>query len=656
MKFRFELKKKNYIVTAIVFVIMLGLCLYSGKTPLMAVLFSAIYFGIKGLEIELEPKLTYVWLLLEVLVSAIFTDLLIQTMLLTPDLRGKISTFRLSLNILCCLVVYLGALFLSARPKIAFSISYICLMIFGGVDYFVYQFRQNEFQFADLSSAGTGLSVASEYKFQMDTRVAMAIMLSILFVTGVRKINLTIKRKYILRLASLVVAAGCVFYIATNAEAINTENWEQKGTYRNGYILNFVLGIRDSFVAKPEVYSLDTVKQLEKKYGANASANVKTNKENSDAPVIIAIMDESFSDLSVIGDLQTNEAVTPYLNSMNENVIKGHALSSVFGAKTPNSEWEFLTGNTMAFLPSGSVVYQQYIPSNTTSLVSTLESYGYTTVSMHDYYATGWSRNKVYPLLGFDNSYFLDSFDQTKIARDYVTDQEMFDKIIDQYKNKKPGEKLFIHAVTMQNHGGYNDAYDNFTDNIVMTNGYYPDVNQYLSLTNMTDSALQNLINYFSSVDQKVEIVFYGDHQPSLNSTFYRQLNGKGLSGLDMQELENLFTVPFFIWTNYPTESQTVDYTSFNYLSTMVVQRAGFELTPYQKFLNDMMQTIPAMNSRGYYSKEQGGFIHYSQATGDEKEFLDNYEVLQYNDMFDKNNKSKVFFSYYSDGKTDKIK
>lgn len=656
MKFRFELKKKNYIVTAIAFVFMLGFCLYSGKTPLMAVLFSAIYFGIKGLNVELHPKLTYVWVLLELLVSAIFTALLIQTVLLTPDLRGKISTYRLFLNILCCVVVYLGALFLSARPKIAFSVSYICLMLFASVDYFVYQFRQNEFQFADLSSAGTGLSVASEYKFQMDTRVAMGIMLSILFVAAVRKVNLTIKRKYVLRLASLFAAVGCAIYIASNTNSINTETWEQKGTYRNGYLLNFVLGTRDSFVAKPKVYSLDTVKKLEKKYGTDATKNVSSNKKDSDAPVIIAIMDESFADLSVIGDLETNEPVTPYLQSMNENIIKGHALSSVFGAKTPNSEWEFLTGNTMAFLPSGSVVYQQYIPSNTISLVSTLESYGYKTVSMHDYYKTGWSRNKVYPLLGFDNSYFLDFFDQTKIARDYVTDQEIFDKIIEQYKNKKPDEKLFIHAVTMQNHGGYHDEYDNFNDNIVMTNGYYPDVNQYLSLTNMTDKALQNLIDYFQNVDQKVEIVFYGDHQPSLNSNFYRQLNGKGLSGLSMQELENLFTVPFFIWTNYPTDTQTVDYTSFNYLATMVTKRAGLELTPYQKFLDDMRQTIPAMNSRGYYSKEQGGFIHYNQATGKEKEFLNNYEVLQYNDMFDKNHKSKVFFPFYSDGKKDKIK
>ena len=72
-------------------------------------------------------------------------------------------------------------------------------------------------------------------------------------------------------------------------------------------------------------------------------------------------MNESFSDLSVLGDLQTNMPLTPFIDSLKENTTKGYALSSVFGAKTPNSEWEFMSGNSMAFLPMGSVVYQQYI-------------------------------------------------------------------------------------------------------------------------------------------------------------------------------------------------------------------------------------------------------------------------------------------------------
>lgn len=643
MKFQIEFKKKTFIPTAIAFFIMLGFCLYSGKTPLMAVLFGAIYFAIKNITVALTPKLNGLWVALEVIVCSLFTELLIHHMLLLPEDRVRITKEKWILNLLCCLVAYLVMICITARPKIACMITYIVLMSLAGINYFVYKFRGNEFSFNDFKAIFTGLSVASEYKFTLDTRAAMAVVLSIVFVAAIRKINLEFKRIYMLRGTTLCVAVISIVYLVGKTEYIVTETWEQKGSYRNGYILNFVLGIRDSFVEKPEGYSADTIKMLEDQYGVTETdANAEASEE---APVIIAIMNESFADLGVIGNLQTNEPVTPFLDSMQTNITKGYALSSVFGAKTPNSEWEFLTGNTMAYLPSGSVAYQQYVSEGAYSLVGTLKNQGYQCIAMHPYYSTGWSRNKIYPLLGFEESYFMDDFNQNHIVREYITDQELYDKIIAQYEAKKKGDKMFIMSITMQNHGGYNDKYDNFTENIRMTNGYYPDVNQYLSLVNTSDAALQNLINYFSNVDEKVEIVFFGDHQPSLNNNFYASLNGSGLSGLTLEQLEDLFTVPFFIWTNYETETTTDVHTSLNYLSTMVLDKAGIELPPYEKFLCDMQKDIPAMNARGYYSAKDGCFKHYQDADGEEAEMLNYYQILQYNSMFDKRHKSEVFFS-----------
>lgn len=116
----------------------------------------------------------------------------------------------------------------------------------------MWQFRQNEFTFGDLKAISTGLSVASEYHFSLDTRAAMAVILSIVYVAGIRRINLSFKRIYVLRALSLCAAVVLVTHIAIKAESIVTETWEQKGTYRNGYILNFVLGIRDSFMVSSE--------------------------------------------------------------------------------------------------------------------------------------------------------------------------------------------------------------------------------------------------------------------------------------------------------------------------------------------------------------------------------------------------------------------
>jgi hypothetical protein len=203
-------------------------------------------------------------------------------------------------------------------------------------------------------------------------------------------------------------------------------------------------------------------------------------------------------------------------------------------------------------------------------------------------------------------------------------------------------------GVTMQNHGGYTDFYPNFSNSVTMTNGYYGDVNQYLSLIHESDNALKKLITYFQGASGKVEIVFFGDHQPSLNSSFYHQLNGKGLSGLTVDELENLFKVPFFIWTNYNSPKQEVPLTSLNYLSTLALEKANIELPTYNRFLKDMMGQIPAINSRAYYSAATNSYSHFPDATGTEKQMLDEYNMLQYNNMFDKKNKSKDFFPFYA--------
>ena len=121
---------------------------------------------------------------------------------------------------------------------------------------------------------------------------------------------------------------------ALNSVDLNTETWEKKGTYRNGYLLNFVLGIRDSFISEPDDYSAGAVKKLEKNY-----TEADSSKSESDVkdPTIIVIMNESFSDLSVLGNLETNQPVTPFMDSLRQNTIRGYALSSVYGAP-PNSE------------------------------------------------------------------------------------------------------------------------------------------------------------------------------------------------------------------------------------------------------------------------------------------------------------------------------
>lgn len=603
--------------------------------------FLVAYAGIKWLVIEWKESLAWLWTTIAIVLSSVSSTYMVQYLLLDAELRAKIKDDKLWLNIICCMVLYTGVQAITNHLGLTCMISHTALMLLATVNYFVFMFRGNEFIFSDIRSAATGLSVAGNYTFTIDDRAVYIILLSILFFSFARKCNVSfISKKIWMRVVCVsMVVLGCVYVSAQTVDTV-TETWEQKGSYRNGYILNFVLSIRDYFVQPPESYSGEAVAALEAEYIA-LSGDMPEEK-----PTVIVIMSESYSDLSVVGDLKTNEEVTPYYNSLTENTIKGYALSSVFGAKTANSEWEFMSGNSMAFLPDGAVVYQQYISEEPTTLVSNMKNFGYTCVALHPYYNTGWSRNLVYPDMGFDEMYFLEHFDESEMVRRYISDEEYYNKIIDRFESKSGNEDLFIMSISMQNHGGYTEKYESFPENIQVLGGTYEDANQYLSLLNNSDKALEQFIGYFENVEEPVEIVFFGDHLPSLKSKFFKSLNGKGLSGLELDQLQDLYTIPFMIWTNYDTEEVEVEMSSINYLATLALERAGLPMPAYNQFLLDMMEHIPAINSRGYYSLSEGTYKYLTDAEGEEAEWINKYEILQYNNMFDLKAQSEVFFPY----------
>lgn len=297
----------------------------------------------------------------------------------------------------------------------------------------------------------------------------------------------------------------------------------------------------------------------------------------------------------------------------------------------------------MAWLSPNSVPYQQYIRDSTYSMVSYLKSScNYRCVAMHPFQASGWNRPAAYEYLGFDECYFVEDFPQEDYIRQFVSDREMFEFLIETYEAQKE-EPLFIFGVTMQNHSKYTYTGENYSQSISLQNreNEYPDVEQYLSLIHETDSAVEYLISYFQNVDEDVVIVFFGDHQPGIDESFYEDIGGTADT---LDKKQKRYQVPFFIWANYEIEEEYVARISLNYLSSYVYDVAGIELSPYNRFLREMEETIPSINANGFYSISAGCYLPFDEATGDEQKWLELYEVLQYNSIFDIAHRNKDFF------------
>ena len=547
-------------------------------------------------------------------------------------------------NFLCAAIAVGFFLMIAGSWRPAINISVCALTLLIGVNLIVYAFRGKELAIGDLRAGETALSVIDQYSFQMSKRFlclcssfALAIFSQFAFPPMPERKG----KKYLLRIAAFLSALAAALLMLFGTAKITVLSWGFDGTECNGFLLNFSLSIRDAVVKPPENYTPEQVELYSSAYRADG-----TQEQNG--PNIIVIMNEAYSDLSIYGKaLPTNTPVTPFIDSLSENTVKGYALTSIYGGKTSNSEFEFLTGHTMAFLPTGSVPYQQYYYEEKCSLPWMLESYGYEPVGTHPFRADGWSRSTVYPLLGLRESTFLEDYPQEDLVRGYVSDQEMFEYVLARLEESKGDQPLFLMGITMQNHGGYLYDEDDFTETVHLTglSREYPDVDQYLSLLNRTDRAVEYLLSQLQDYPEDTIVVFFGDHLPNLGMEIVEELHGGALDSLDEKMFQ--YTVPFFIWANYDIEEAVIPQTSLNYLPLLLLETAGLELPTYYRILSDIRETVPAINAFGYYSPEKGRYATLSEAEGKEAEMLEMYQHIQYNNLFDTENRNYELFGQY---------
>lgn len=549
--------------------------------------------------------------------------------------------FRFLWNVLIVTVVLLLLYCVSRSVRLSAALGGSLFMVHATVNAYVYQFRSRLFEPVDIFSAGTAMNVADNYSLFPVPRgvilcwgIWLAFILCLFHAAARGKPRLSRRQRLLILLCCLIGGLAVWGYSA----GLKTYHWHREGAECNGAVLDFVSKFKEIRVSKPDGYSDEGIAALAEQYDGSKD----TTDNGEDPPHIIVIMDEAFSDLSVIGRLNTDVEVTPFITSLKENVTSGYALSSVYGGNTANSEYEFLTGNSMAWLSPNVVPYQQYIRSSAYSMVSYLKTqYDYRCIAMHPYLSDGWNRPATYTNLGFDEMLFIEDFPQELLIRSYVSDQEMFDTVIGLYEENS-SQPLFLFGVSMQNHGGYTDPDYEATVSLVGYEGDYPEAEQYLSLVHETDRAVEQLISYFEAVEDDVVIVFFGDHQPKLDEAFYGELTGEAEESLDTQQDKH--KVPFFVWTNYDSEERYVSCTSLNFLSSYAYEAAGIPLPSYQRFLSEMEQAIPAINANGFYSLRTGAYLSFDEADSEEQLWLNAYEQLQYNSLLDSEKRNSTFF------------
>ena len=554
-------------------------------------------------------------------------------------------------NALCVGVLYFVLCAATNRvPTCCFLIHLIC-GLWGAANAFVTTFRGLPILPWDFTALGTAADVAGSYRLIPTWRmwVGIALLVALWLVPRLLRRNKAARSSLpSMRIPSAAAAVVCLVLVLLPSTppslGAKADVWDQAGAYRkSGVVAAFLCNLSFMEVEEPDDTSLEALSQIVEEVEETPAASTAPKQQ----PNIIAIMNESWADFEAFGNLSLTESVMDNIHSL-DNAIVGHAYTSVFGAGTSASEFEFLTGNSMAFLPSGSIPYQQYILGQTDSLASLLKEQGYRTVAFHPGDYTSWQRNLAYPRLGFDTYKCKDDMDveQTFAHGGYVSDDANFQQVIYEFEHKEPGEPLFLFNVTIQNHGSYTD--ESYPTEVQLTDepGKYPMAEQYLTLANQTDEAFRRLVEYFQQQEEPTIILMFGDHQPSVEQEFLDKAYGVTQDEMTMEQYMGKFQVPFVIWANFPLPDDGPEISSLNFLGQYLLHYAGVDTSVYGSFLWQTQETLPALTFAGYWDASGKAYSHLE--TNEYDSLIESYRQMQYNNLFGGDDRQGAYFRVWT--------
>ena len=545
--------------------------------------------------------------------------------------RIAFSHQKFLINYLLCLFLFCICYGISNRPKLSFILTTFLVVGFEIINYGVLQARGFEVTVADIYAIRTALSVAGGLSFKIKADVVIAAILIIisflllyLAYKGIEKKKIDIKLR--LFKAVLFCFIGVVGFVLLFTHPILDEMliWDINSCYADyGSTLTLIKMFKDLKVDEPEGYMKEAVEEFIDSFEDDT---LKFSvEEKRKLPNVVVVVNESFSDLDYVYNLNPEEDSLNYFHELwnDPNVTSGIMHSSKLGGGTSSVEYEFLTQNTTAFLPVGSI---PYIRNNVSeSMVARFNRLGFTTHGIHSYYNTGYSRGKIYKLLGFDDIKFMNDMPELEFSKNnYPTDSSTYKYLYETIDPIKDNIKDFTFVLTMQNHIAYANKE---TDETYYKDDYFTNV--YLQEEKMSDDALKELIQYFEGVEEDTVVLFFGDHQPSLNQNDIFTIR----DGIDENEAN--YIVPFIIWANFDLNVKKDIETSTNYLQSILYETAKIPTDSYTKYIQGLRNQVPVITCN-YYKGEDGKTYMLNDTESPYYNEISRYKRICYYHLFEK--------------------
>lgn len=414
--------------------------------------------------------------------------------------------------------------------------------------------------------------------------------------------------------------------------------WDQQENYRhNGFLAAFTFNIPMANVSAPHGYSADTIANI-----SNDGSAFAVSK--SQRPDVIMIMSESFWDAKRLENVNFSKDPIEFIRSMQS----GNVFSPEFGGMTANVEFEALTGFSNAFLPYGSIPYQQYIRQPVPSLASFFRAEGYSAVAIHPFQEWFWNRKEVYKNFGFEEFKSENNLPVMEKRGNFASDKALMDEIISTVENaEKP---MFLFSVTLQGHGPYEAS--RYPANSIKTEGPLSDfakqqLETYAEGLRESDKEFKRLVKWAKERERETIIVYFGDHLPPLGDAFVEtgyMPNRVATRRAPLDVMQKEHETPLVIWSSKSGLKEDVGSFSPAFLPYHVVKLAGFSDPFYTGVLGGVLKDYTVIDRHMLVKSDGSATPDWMTRGGTTDETIANYRHLQYDMMFGKEYSRKSFF------------
>lgn len=651
-----KFSKYNLMLSGVLGIVLISLSVFTEASS-MSILLTFMIMILPLLDIKVKNKIVKYIIIIVGLLSLIACSCLIQDAAygVQNNKFAELEDLEIYLNALIYAVFISSILLLTSNLKLTTLLSYFVITLFNLINAFVINCRGTSIQINDFLILQTTLNVIGNYKFDITHGMTMAILISVFIMLLFGKaisIKFCKKSRHINRVLYFCIACTFITMIQpyNNCQALCENGIEPVAfvEHNHGAALNILSSIEFSKFDEPNNY--DKTSKILSDYNNGESINIPEltydttlavdatehyNNAFGDYQIyksldfitsdikkpqnIIVIMAESLCDIDESTYSRIQNKYLPFIDSLykSDKCITGYTYTPVFGGGTADSEYEVLTGCTTSEFKSEFYAYQNYVRSDTSSIVRDFNNNGFETFGLHTYKSSGYNRANAYSFLGFDESYFDDNkyFKDADTIRGYIRDAEGFNFIKDNILNKD--NPTFTFFVTMQGHGGYNigfsdkdyetypelleeKAYFGATTSNTLDSKMADEVSEYATVQNLFDKDLNEFLNYIQNCGEDTLVVVFGDHRASL------ALN-------EEDEMVNSIT-PLIIWANYdlpktPDNSKLI--TSTNYLGAIIEKMANINMCTKNKLILDTYEKLPVV-CKGFYITHDNKIINDS--------------------------------------------